>query len=58
MKSVPLTDEALRSYDVVVILTDHSSIDYAHVVEVSSLVVDTRNATKSVLRGREKVTKA
>ena len=58
MKSVPLTDEALASYDAVMILTDHSSIDYVRVVQKSNLVVDTRNATKLVGPGREKVVKA
>jgi UDP-N-acetyl-D-glucosamine dehydrogenase len=42
----------------VVILTDHSSIDYATVVQKSQCVVDTRNATKQVGPGREKVMKA
>ncbi len=58
MKSVPLTEEALASYDAVVILTDHSSIDYAQLVERAQVVVDTRNATQKVTRGREKITKA
>lgn len=35
----------LASADCVVILTDHPDFDYRRVVEVSALVVDTRNAT-------------
>jgi UDP-N-acetyl-D-glucosamine dehydrogenase len=58
MVSVPLTDEALESADAVVIATDHSSVDYARVVERASLVVDTRNACRSVRAGREKIVKA
>ncbi len=58
MVSVPLTDEALESADVVLIATDHSSIDYARVVERARLVVDTRNACKGVRVGREKIVKA
>ena len=58
MKSVPLSPETLGQYDAVVILTDHSSIDYAMVVQQSQCVIDTRNATKMVGPGREKVTKA
>jgi UDP-N-acetyl-D-glucosamine dehydrogenase len=58
MTSVPLTPEALGQYDAVVILTDHSSIDYAMVVQKSQCVIDTRNATKQVGPGREKVMKA
>src|SRR5215813_14257832 len=42
--SVPLTSNAIRSYDVVLIATDHDDIDYAAVVTHSKLVVDTRNA--------------
>jgi UDP-N-acetyl-D-glucosamine dehydrogenase len=40
-----LTGEALREADCVLILTDHSDVDYALVVEEARLVVDTRNAT-------------
>src|SRR5690606_20473782 len=46
--SVPLTDDVLAGADVVVITTDHSSIDYARVVRLAKLVVDTRNATKGL----------
>ena len=42
--SVSLSKETLRSYDCVVIATDHSSYDYELIVGHSSLVVDTRNA--------------
>src|SRR4029453_6943638 len=37
---------------------DHTAYDYAWIVEHSSLVVDTRNATRLVKSGREKVIKA
>ena len=42
--SVPLTSNAMRSYDAVLIATDHDDIDYGAVVKHSKLVVDTRNA--------------
>jgi UDP-N-acetyl-D-glucosamine dehydrogenase len=42
LESVPLEPDA---YDVVVIATAHSSIDYTALVEQASLVVDLRNAT-------------
>jgi UDP-N-acetyl-D-glucosamine dehydrogenase len=48
VSTIELTQEALRSYDVVVIVTDHTSYDYDWVVNNSKLVVDTRNATKKV----------
>ena len=58
LESVPLTAEALRATDAVLIVTDHSSVDYDSVVRQASLVVDTRNATRDVREGREKVVKA
>jgi UDP-N-acetyl-D-glucosamine dehydrogenase len=42
---VELTDDELSRADAVVIVTDHSSIDYRRVVDLSRIVVDTRNAT-------------
>jgi UDP-N-acetyl-D-glucosamine dehydrogenase len=45
---VPLT--RLEDYDCVVIVTDHTGIDYGKVVAESKLVVDTRNATKGKRR--------
>jgi UDP-N-acetyl-D-glucosamine dehydrogenase len=58
MVSVPLSDEALESADAVLVATDHSSIDYARVVERARLVVDARNACRAVKVGREKIVKA
>ena len=49
-KSVELTDEELSSADAVVIVTDHSSIDYRRVVNLAKVVVDTRNATGGLNR--------
>lgn len=46
LTSVPLTDEALSACDCVVIVTDHSDIDYAKVLKLAPLVVDTRNVTR------------
>ena len=43
-KSVPLTDAAVAAADAVLIVTDHSGIDYAKVGKLAKLVVDTRNA--------------
>ncbi|VTR96339.1 udp-n-acetyl-d-glucosamine dehydrogenase : Nucleotide sugar dehydrogenase OS=Planctomyces limnophilus (strain ATCC 43296 / DSM 3776 / IFAM 1008 / 290) GN=Plim_4103 PE=3 SV=1: UDPG_MGDP_dh_N: UDPG_MGDP_dh: UDPG_MGDP_dh_C [Gemmata massiliana] len=58
MESVALTPESLASFDCVLIATDHTAYDYSWIVEHSPLVVDTRNATKKVAAGREKVVKA
>jgi UDP-N-acetyl-D-glucosamine dehydrogenase len=58
LDSVPLTDEELASADCVLIATDHSVYDYERIVAASRLVVDTRNATRGVRRGREKIVRA
>jgi len=58
MTSVPLTAAALKRYDAVLISTDHSAYDYQFVVDHATLVVDTRNATANVRRGRKKIVKA
>jgi UDP-N-acetyl-D-glucosamine dehydrogenase len=58
MESVPLTDAELQKHDAVIVLTDHTAIDYANVVRQARLVIDTRNATRAVHEGREKVVKA
>ena len=52
LKSVALTEGVLRDADAVVIVTDHSSVDYQRVVNEASLVIDTRNATSRTMTGR------
>ena len=58
MESQPLTEKFLASQDCVLIATDHSAYDYDFVVRHSPLVIDTRNATRNVREGREKIHKA
>ena len=58
MESQPLTEEYVASQDCVVIATDHTVYDYVSIVQHAQLVVDTRNATKHVTVGREKIVKA
>ncbi|HEX6574030.1 MAG TPA: nucleotide sugar dehydrogenase [Gemmatimonadaceae bacterium] len=48
--SVELTDDEIRNADAVVIITDHSAIDYQRVVDLARVVVDTRNATAGLVR--------
>ena len=43
-RSVPLTPEAVRAADCVMIVTDHSAVDYHMIKRTARLVVDTRNA--------------
>jgi UDP-N-acetyl-D-glucosamine dehydrogenase len=50
LSSVELTDEELSAADCVVIVTDHSGIDYRRVTALSTLIVDTRNALSGDLR--------
>jgi UDP-N-acetyl-D-glucosamine dehydrogenase len=52
-----LTAKLVQGQDIVLIVTDHRSIDYGWLVRHAELVVDTRNATKKVRRGRHKVVK-
>jgi UDP-N-acetyl-D-glucosamine dehydrogenase len=47
----------LPYFDCVVIVTHHSAIDYNFVVKNAELIVDTRNATKDVPFGRDKIVK-
>jgi len=58
MSSQDLTAGYLGSQDCVVVATDHSAYDYGFIVQHARLVVDTRNATKAVKAGREKIRKA
>ncbi len=45
LESQPMI-ESCAAADCVVVVTDHSNVDYAQVIEVSKLIVDTRNALK------------
>jgi UDP-N-acetyl-D-glucosamine dehydrogenase len=56
-KSADLSDDLLAGSDLVLVLTDHSGVDYARVVARSPRLFDTRNATRDVAAGREKIRK-
>ena len=58
LSSKELTEELLWEQDAVVIATNHTDIDYQWIVDHSSLVIDTRNATKDIGEGREKIVRA
>ncbi|MDX2076518.1 MAG: nucleotide sugar dehydrogenase [bacterium] len=45
VNSITYSAEALANADCVVIITDHSAYDWAHVIENSRLILDTRNAS-------------
>ena len=43
MVSVPLTPEAVAGFDAVLVVTDHTDVDYDMVARHARLVIDTRN---------------
>ena len=53
--SVALTDKEITGADAVVIVTDHSSVDYQRVVRLAGVVVDTRNATAKLAKGKGRI---
>src|ERR1041385_2554747 len=50
LSSVALDDDELSNSDCVIIVTDHSDIDYGRVTRLAPLVVDTRNALNGDVR--------
>lgn len=55
LESVPLTEEEIAAADCVVIVTNHSGLDYAQIVERAQLIVDTRNATAGLDTDGQKI---
>ena len=58
MASTPLTAGLIKGQDCVVIVTDHDALDYQAVVDKARLVVDTRDVTRGIARGRHKIVQA
>ena len=56
MEGVALTEDVVAQADMVIILSDHTNVDYRMVVEKAKHVLDTRNATKHLTELREKIT--
>lgn len=54
--SVDLTESAVAAADLVVIVTDHSQIDYVRVVHHAKAVLDTRGITRHLATDSDKVT--
>jgi UDP-N-acetyl-D-glucosamine dehydrogenase len=52
LTSVPLTADAVRGADCVMIVTDHGKLDYAMVAREARALVDTRHAVASRLHAR------
>ena len=53
--SVELSDSTISGADVVVIITDHKSVDYQRIVDKANLIVDTRNALTKTKAGKARV---
>ncbi len=57
-RSIDWNPERLGDYDAALICTDHDDIDYAALVKQSRLVIDSRNATRAITGGRDKIVMA
>lgn len=57
LASIPLEEVILNNMDCVVILTDHSNVDYQWVANCCDLIVDTRNATRWINKFRARLVK-
>jgi len=58
LASQELTAEMLAAADCVLIVTDHAAYDWTFIVRHAALIVDTRNATRNVAEGRDKIVHA
>jgi UDP-N-acetyl-D-glucosamine dehydrogenase len=54
-QSVPVEPQILADMDAVIIVTDHSAYDFPEIVKHARLVVDTRNATRGIDAGLDKI---
>lgn len=53
---VPLTEAMLKAHDLVIITTEHSNIDFAFVCTHAKVVLDTRNVTSKIKKGKCEIT--
>jgi UDP-N-acetyl-D-glucosamine dehydrogenase len=58
LASVELTPESIKQHDCVLVVTDHTSVDYALLGREASLIVDTRNAMAQVESPKAVIVKA
>ena len=58
LSSIELTAETVSGFDAVVVVTDHSSIDWDVIALNASLVIDTRNALANCNDIRARLVKA
>ena len=55
IQSIPWNPYTFAKYDAILIITNHSKVDYETLVECANLVLDTRNATKNIQKHRNKI---
>jgi len=55
MATTPLTSETIRSTNCVLIVTDHRAFDYAMIAREAALIVDVRNALRTISDYRNKI---
>jgi UDP-N-acetyl-D-glucosamine dehydrogenase len=55
MASISVDEGAVAKYDAVVIIADHTAIDWAALIEAARLVIDTRNIGARVEKGHHKI---
>ncbi len=55
-ESVTLNPEIIPSFDLIVITTDHTQINYVNILEQAKAVLDTRGVTRNLNCNRDKVT--
>jgi UDP-N-acetyl-D-glucosamine dehydrogenase len=59
MSSIALSPNALKNYDAVIVVTDHTQVDYAMIRQNAKLIIDTRNVYKCLgAKGDGNVVKA
>jgi len=55
ISGVTLTDDAIRRYNVVVLMTDHKGFPYSTIAETAHTIIDTRNAFRHIKHNRDKI---
>lgn len=55
--SVDITEENLAKYNCVVLVTDHDDFDIDFIVRHANCIIDTRNMTRDITHGRDKITR-